>query len=69
MDMEREAGQALLDELITHATDARFVWKHRWQVGDLVMWDNRCTMHRRTPFDDRQRRVMWHTQVFGEGTR
>ncbi len=68
-DMEREDGRALLDELIAHATAERFVWKHRWQVGDLVMWDNRCTMHRRTPFDDRQRRVMWRTQVFGAGTR
>ncbi|MCY4544955.1 MAG: TauD/TfdA family dioxygenase [Gemmatimonadetes bacterium] len=66
--MEREVGQALLDELIAHAIDPRFVWKHIWQVGDLVMWDNRCTMHRRTPFDDRQRRIMWRTQVFGAGT-
>ena len=68
-DMEREEGRALLDALIAHATHSRFVWKHRWQVGDLVMWDNRCTMHRRTPFDDRQRRVMWRTQVFGAGAR
>ena len=68
-DMEREGGQVLLDELVAQATDPRFVWRHRWAVGDLVMWDNRCTMHRRTPFDDRQRRVMWRTQVFGEGTR
>ena len=68
-DMEREEGRALLDALIAHATHSRFVWKHRWQVGDLVMWDNRCTMHRRMPFDDRQRRVMWRTQVFGAGAR
>ena len=69
VDLDRGVGQALLDELIAHAIDPRFVWKHIWQVGDLVMWDNRCTMHRRTPFDDRQRRVMWRTQVFGAGTR
>lgn len=69
VDMEREDGQALLDELIGHATDPGFVWQHRWEVGDLVMWDNRCTMHRRTPFDDRQRRVMWRTQIFGAGAR
>ncbi|MXY48383.1 MAG: TauD/TfdA family dioxygenase [Gemmatimonadetes bacterium] len=68
-DMEQGSGQNLLDELIAHATDPRFIWRHRWAVGDLVMWDNRCTMHRRTPFDDRQRRVMWRTQVFGAGTR
>ncbi len=68
-DLDLKEGQVLLDELIAHATDARFVWKHRWQVGDLVVWDNRCTMHRRTPFDDRHRRVMWRTQIFGAGAR
>ncbi len=67
-DLARKEGKVLLEELIAHATDGRFVWKHQWRVGDLVMWDNRCTMHRRTPFDDRQRRVMWRTQVFGAGT-
>ena len=68
-DLDRHEGQVLLDRLIAHATDVRFIWQHTWRVGDLVMWDNRCTMHRRTPFDDRQRRVMWRTQVFGAGTR
>ena len=68
-DMAQKEGRVLLEELIDHATDAKFVWKHQWRVGDLVMWDNRCTMHRRTPFDDRQRRVMWRTQVFGAGAR
>lgn len=48
------AGRALLDELMTHATRREFVYTHRWRVGDLVMWDNRCTMHRGTPFDDRR---------------
>ena len=66
-DVGEQEGKVLLEELIAHAIDSRFVWKHRWEVGDLVMWDNRCTMHRRTPFDDRQRRVMWRTQVFGAG--
>ncbi len=64
-DMDREEGQALLDELIAHATHSRFIWQHTWQVGDLVMWDNRCTMHRRKTFDNRKRRVMWRTQMFG----
>ena len=66
-DMEREDGQALLDRLIAHATHPRFVWQHAWRVGDLVMWDNRCTMHRRKTFDNRQRRIMWRTQMFGAG--
>ena len=45
-------GQALIDELITHATQRQFVYTHRWRPHDLVMWDNRCTMHRGTDYDD-----------------
>jgi alpha-ketoglutarate-dependent 2,4-dichlorophenoxyacetate dioxygenase len=45
-------GRALIDELIAHATQRQFVYTHRWRVNDLVMWDNRCTMHRGTDFDD-----------------
>ena len=47
-----EETEALLKELTTHATQRQFVYTHRWRVGDLVMWDNRCTMHRGTEFDD-----------------
>ena len=43
---------ALLDQLTTHATQRQFVYTHRWRVGDLVMWDNRCTNHRGTEFED-----------------
>jgi len=45
-------GRALIDELIEHATQRQFVYTHRWRVSDLVMWDDRCTMHRGTAFDD-----------------
>jgi alpha-ketoglutarate-dependent 2,4-dichlorophenoxyacetate dioxygenase len=45
-------GRLLLHELMEHATQRQFVYRHRWRVGDLVIWDNRCTMHRATPFDD-----------------
>jgi alpha-ketoglutarate-dependent 2,4-dichlorophenoxyacetate dioxygenase len=47
-----EESEALLSELTTHATQRQFVYSHRWRAGDLVMWDNRCTMHRGTQFDD-----------------
>jgi len=51
MGMPIEEGQALLGELMGFATQPQFVYRHKWQVGDLVIWDNRCTMHRATPFD------------------
>jgi alpha-ketoglutarate-dependent 2,4-dichlorophenoxyacetate dioxygenase len=50
--MPDEATEALVAELIAHATQRQFIYTHRWRVGDLVMWDNRCTMHRGTEYDD-----------------
>ncbi len=51
LGMPLDEGQALLAELMEFATQPQFVYRHAWQVGDLVIWDNRCTMHRATPFD------------------
>jgi len=59
-------SEKLLDELWSYATRDEFTWHHQWRVGDLVMWDNRCTMHRRDPFDSSARRVMHRTQIKGE---
>ncbi len=50
--MSDDACRALVDELIAHATQRQFVYTHRWRLHDLVMWDDRCTMHRGTDFDD-----------------
>ena len=52
--MSRDAGRALLNELMQFATQRQFVYSHVWQPGDLVMWDNRCTMHRAMPFDEKR---------------
>jgi len=60
-----EDSDHLLEELWTHATRDALTWRHRWQVGDLVLWDNRCTMHRRDAFDPTARRVMHRTQIKG----
>jgi alpha-ketoglutarate-dependent 2,4-dichlorophenoxyacetate dioxygenase len=49
-----DQGRALLDELIAFATQPRFVYSHKWRVGDLVIWDNRCTLHRATPYQSTQ---------------
>ena len=49
----RPEAMALIRELTEHATRPEFVYRHQWRLGDLVIWDNRCTMHRARPFDDR----------------
>jgi taurine dioxygenase len=56
--MDTASGLALLDEVYESATRDEFVYAHQWQVGDLVVWDNGFTMHRRTPFDPGARRLM-----------
>jgi alpha-ketoglutarate-dependent 2,4-dichlorophenoxyacetate dioxygenase len=53
-------GRLLLHDLIEHATQREFVYRHAWRVGDLVIWDNRATMHRATPFDDATHRRELH---------
>ena len=50
--MSEPEGRALIEELVAHATQRQFVYTHRWRIHDLVIWDNRCTMHRGTEFDD-----------------
>jgi taurine dioxygenase len=59
-------SDALLDELWSYATREEFAWHNVWRPGDLVLWDNRCTMHRRDPFDANSRRIMHRTQIKGE---
>lgn len=59
-------GARLLYELMSHYTDPRFVYAHDWDAGDLVVYDNRCTIHSATWFDaDKHRRRMWRTTVHG----
>ena len=62
-----EEGRALLDDLLAHGTQDRFVYRHRWRVGDLVMWDNRAVLHRGRPWDQtKYARIMHRTTVAGE---
>jgi taurine dioxygenase len=65
--LELADSEALLDELWEFVSRPDFTWEHVWRVGDLVLWDNRCTMHRRDAFDPGSRRIMHRTQVKGEG--
>lgn len=59
-------SEALLDEVWRYATRDELSWYNTWRVGDVVLWDNRCTMHRRDPFDASSRRIMHRTQMKGE---
>jgi taurine dioxygenase len=59
-------SEALLDALWAHIEHPDFRYQHRWRVGDLLLWDNRSTMHRRDPFDENTRRVMHRTQIKGK---
>jgi taurine dioxygenase len=65
MELSEAESDALLDELWVHVRAHAKTWSQQWQIGDLVMWDNRCTMHRRDSFDAASRRLMHRTQVRG----
>jgi taurine dioxygenase len=59
-------SEALLDRLWAHCTKPEFAWYQQWRRGDLILWDNRCVMHRRDAFDPATRRVMHRTQIKGD---
>lgn len=65
-DLPLEESEALLDELWAHATQDDFTYRHRWAVGEVVVWDNRVVMHCRHPVDPADTRFMWRTQTVGE---
>ncbi|MCH9671492.1 MAG: TauD/TfdA family dioxygenase [Gammaproteobacteria bacterium] len=69
IDMPMAESEALLDELWAHATAPRFVWRHQWQLGDAVLWDNRAAMHYREPHDPSHRRIMHRVQIAGDAVR
>lgn len=61
-----EDSEALLEKLWAHATQPKYAWTHVWKVGDVLVWDNRCTLHRREEVDATQRRYMLRTVIEGE---
>jgi taurine dioxygenase/putative 2-oxoglutarate oxygenase len=63
----QEEGKALIAELCAHAQKPQFLYRHSWRPGDAVLWDNRCTQHCATPFDEeRYTRRMHRTTLEGE---
>jgi taurine dioxygenase len=66
--LPEEDGRALLDELTAFATQERFVYRHKWRRDDVILWDNRCTMHAVMPYDAAHvRRIMHRTTIVGDG--
>ncbi|MGH6622098.1 MAG: TauD/TfdA dioxygenase family protein [Alphaproteobacteria bacterium] len=65
MGLPLAESEKLLDAIWAHATRKDLTWHHRWRVGDVLMWDNRCAMHRRDSFDPATRRLMHRTQIKG----
>ena len=65
--MRIEEGRALLKALLDHVTQPQFRYRHEWREGDLVVWDNRCVLHRATPYDStRYKRLLQRTTVSGD---
>jgi taurine dioxygenase len=65
-NMDEAEGETLLGQLFAHIEQDQFIYAHKWQVGDLVLWDNRCTLHARTDFSDKERRMLRRVVVTGE---
>ena len=66
VDMPRAESDRLLEILFDHQEQKRFVYEHVWKVGDLVLWDNRCSLHARTDFDPGERRLLRRVAIRGE---
>lgn len=64
--MEDGEARKLIDRIEALATRPDRIYSHKWQEGDMLVWDNRCTLHRATPFDTRYGRTLYRTQVKGE---
>jgi alpha-ketoglutarate-dependent taurine dioxygenase len=64
-DLPEAESDALLRALFDHSEKPEFIYRHVWQVGDLIVWDNRCSMHARDDFPSDQRRLMLRTTVIG----
>jgi taurine dioxygenase len=65
LGLDLDASNQLLDELWAHIDNPEFTFTQVWQLHDLILWDNRCTLHRRDSFDPQSRRLMHRTQIKG----
>jgi taurine dioxygenase len=63
--MDDAQARPLIDRIEATGTRPEFVYSHKWQPGDVLIWDNTCTLHRATPFDNKYNRMLYRTQVQG----
>ena len=66
VDMDRAESDALLNEIFDHQERPEFIYEHVWTPGDLLIWDNRCTLHARSDFDASERRMMRRVAILGD---
>lgn len=64
--MDEAESTMLLDRLFDHMEQPQFIYDHKWRVGDLLLWDNRCTLHARTDFSDQERRLLRRVVIQGD---
>ena len=62
-ELPPEESDTLLDELYAHVSKPEFTWTQKWRHGDVVLWDNRCTLHRRDALDPKERRLLHRAQI------
>jgi taurine dioxygenase len=65
LDIAQDESDELLNAVFDHSERPQFVYRHAWRVGDLLVWDNRCSAHARDDFPSGQRRLLWRTTVKG----
>jgi taurine dioxygenase len=64
--LPREESDAILQQLFDHQEQQKFVYEHAWRPGDILMWDNRCTLHARSDFSAGERRLLRRVTILGE---
>lgn len=64
--MDAEESERLLEGLVAFACQVPRVYHHAWKAGETVVWDNRCLLHRATPWNMKQKRLMWHNRIAGD---
>jgi alpha-ketoglutarate-dependent taurine dioxygenase len=68
--LERKQSEALLDELTAHATQQKYQYRHRWRRGNLLIWDNRCTMHKaNADYPEAEKRLLQRIVIAGDAPR